>query len=71
MALNLAFKTAIGMSLISMVAMEAAMNITDVVLTGEHFNLVGYSIYAIFWLCNPAPLQLLETKGTWKGMSLE
>ena len=34
MALKLAFKTAIGMSLISMIAMEAAMNITDVMLTG-------------------------------------
>ncbi len=34
MALKLAFKTAIGMSLISMIAMETAMNITDVVLTG-------------------------------------
>ena len=34
MVLRLAFKTAIGMSLISMVAMEAAMNITDVILTG-------------------------------------
>ena len=34
MALKLAFKTAIGMSLISMIAMEAAMNITDVILTG-------------------------------------
>ena len=34
MRLSLAFKTAIGMSLISMIAMEAAMNITDVVLTG-------------------------------------
>ncbi|MGB2166944.1 MAG: DUF4396 domain-containing protein [Candidatus Puniceispirillales bacterium] len=34
MALNLAFKTAIGMSLISMISMEAAMNITDVLLTG-------------------------------------
>jgi len=34
MALKLAFKTAIGMSLISMIAMEAAMNITDVLLTG-------------------------------------
>ena len=34
MALTLAFKTAIGMSLISMIAMEAAMNITDVMLTG-------------------------------------
>ena len=34
MALKLAFKTAIGMSLISMISMEAAMNITDVILTG-------------------------------------
>ncbi len=34
MALRLAFKTAIGMSLISMIAMELAMNITDVLLTG-------------------------------------
>ena len=34
MALNIAFKTAIGMSLISMISMEVAMNITDVLLTG-------------------------------------
>lgn len=34
MALNLAFKTAIGMSLISMISMEIAMNVTDVLLTG-------------------------------------
>ena len=34
MALNVPFKTAIGMSLISMIAMEAAMNITDIILTG-------------------------------------
>ena len=34
MELRLAFKTAIGMSLISMVSMELAMNITDVLLTG-------------------------------------
>lgn len=34
MVLKLAFKTAIGMSFISMIAMEAAMNITDIVLTG-------------------------------------
>ena len=34
MSHKLAFKTAIGMSLISMIAMEAAMNITDVMLTG-------------------------------------
>ena len=34
MPLKPAFKTAIGMSLISMVSMEAAMNVTDVMLTG-------------------------------------
>jgi hypothetical protein len=34
MALKIAFKTAVGMSLISMIAMEAAMNGTDWALTG-------------------------------------
>jgi len=34
MALMLAFRTACGMSLISMISMEAAMNITDVLITG-------------------------------------
>ena len=34
MSLKRAFETAIGMSLISMIAMEAAMNVTDVMLTG-------------------------------------
>jgi hypothetical protein len=34
MAFRPAFRTAVGMSLVSMISMEAAMNITDVVLTG-------------------------------------
>ena len=34
MSLRLAFQTAIGMSLISMIAMETAMNVVDVWLTG-------------------------------------
>ena len=34
MPLAPAFKTAIGMSLVSMIAMEVAMNVTDVFLTG-------------------------------------
>ena len=34
MPLNEAFRVAIGMSLISMLSMEAAMNIVDLVLTG-------------------------------------
>ena len=31
---KLAFKTAVGMSLVSMISMEAAMNLTDFILTG-------------------------------------
>ena len=34
MLLTFAFRTAIGMSLISMVSMEAAMNLVDVLMTG-------------------------------------
>ena len=34
MLFKLAFKTAIGMSLVSMVSMEAAMNLTDFIMTG-------------------------------------
>ena len=34
MDLKTAFNTAIGMSLISMISMEAAMNLTDYLLTG-------------------------------------
>ena len=34
MPLKMAFNTAIGMSMISMISMEAAMNIVDVLLTG-------------------------------------
>ena len=34
MSFNLAFKTAIGMSLVSMISMEVAMNVTDVIFTG-------------------------------------
>jgi len=37
MRLNLALKTALGMSLISMISMEVAMNILDVILTGGAF----------------------------------
>ncbi len=34
MPFNLAFRTAVGMSLISMIAMELAMNLVDIALTG-------------------------------------
>lgn len=35
MQISLAFKTAIGMSLVSMLSMEAAMNLVDYVLVGS------------------------------------
>ena len=35
MSLRLAFRTAIGMSLISMISMEAAMNLVDYILVGD------------------------------------
>ena len=34
MSIKLAFKPAIGMSMISMLSMEIAMNVTDILLTG-------------------------------------
>lgn len=34
MELKMAFQTAIGMSLISMISMEVAMNVTDIIFTG-------------------------------------
>jgi hypothetical protein len=34
MSLRVAFRTAIGMSLISMISMEIAMNVVDITLTG-------------------------------------
>ena len=34
MLFKLAFKTAVGMSLVSMISMETAMNLTDFILTG-------------------------------------
>ncbi len=43
MALSLAFKTAIGMSLISMIGMEIAMNATDYLLVGKA-ALTWYSV---------------------------
>jgi hypothetical protein len=51
MLLSLAFKTAIGMSLISMIAMECAMNITDVILTGGailKWSIIPFMLFAGF-----------------------
>ena len=53
-----AFRTAIGMSFISMIAMEAMMNAIDWTLTGGGVR-------------HPAALQLLPTEGVGAGMSLK
>ena len=47
MALKEAFRVAVGMSLISMISMEAAMNIVDLVLTGGA-KLTWWSIIPMF-----------------------
>ena len=46
-----AFKTAIGMSLISMLSMEIAMNLLDVIITGEAYinlNIIPLMLFAGF-----------------------
>ena len=48
MLLKLAFKTAVGMSLVSMVSMEAAMNLIDYLLTGGAI-LTWWVIPLCFW----------------------
>ena len=51
MKLNQAFKTAMGMSLISMLSMEIAMNIFDVAVTGEayiNFNILPFMLLVGF-----------------------
>ena len=44
MTLKIAFKTAIGMSLISMISMEIAMNAVDYVMTGGQAKITLYTV---------------------------
>ena len=57
MAPSLAFRTAVGMSLISMIAMELAINITDAALTAEA-KLTWWVITAMLVAGFLAPLSL-------------
>ena len=68
MLLKLAFKTAIGMSLISMIAMEVAMNITDVLLTGGAILtwwVIPFMLFAGF--VTPLPYNYWRLKALGKG----
>ena len=63
MALKLAIRTAFGMSFISMIAMEAAMNITDVILTGgAELNIWVVPIMLIAGFITPWPYNYWRLK---------
>ena len=56
MAFNLALRTALGMSLISMIAMELAMNLTDIAITGgAKITLIALPIMLIAGFVTPSP----------------
>ena len=68
MAFKQAFKTAIGMSLISMIGMEVAMNITDVLLTGGAFLtwwVIPFMLFAGF--VTPLPYNYWRLKALGKA----
>ena len=68
MAFNLALRTALGMSLISMIAMELAMNLTDIAITGgAKITLIAYSIM-FSRLSYTFTLQLLAAKSLGKAV---
>ena len=63
MDFKLALRTAFGMSFISMIAMEAAMNITDVILTGgAELNLWVVPIMLIAGFITPWPYNYWRLK---------
>ena len=58
-----AIRTALGMSLISMLSMELAMNLVDYLFTGGgDISMVSITDSLIFWIYNPMALQLLAIK---------
>ena len=68
MALKLAFRTAIGMSFISMIAMEVAMNATDVMLTGgAKLTLWVVPIMLLAGFITPLPYNYWRLKGLGKS----
>lgn len=68
MTLKLAFKTAAGMSLISMIAMEIAMNVTDVIFTGgAKLTLWVVPIMLLAGFLAPLPYNYWRLKALGKG----
>ena len=68
MSLSMAFRTASGMSLISMITMEAVMNITDVVLTGgAMLTWWAVPIMLLFGFLAPLPYNYWRLKSLGKA----
>ena len=68
MALALALKTALGMSLISMLAMEAAMNLVDLAVTGgAQLSLVAIPLMLIAGFLAPLPYNYWRLKALGKA----
>ena len=68
MGLKLSLKTALGMSLISMVSMEAAMNLTDFFLTGGAIlNWWVVPIMLVAGFITPLPYNYWRLKALGKG----
>ena len=68
MPLKSAFRTAVGMSLISMVAMESAMNIVDVLLTGcSMLTWWGVTIMLVAGFLTPLPYNYWRLKALGKA----
>ena len=66
-----AFRVAIGMSLISMIAMETSMNATDLLNYGRAFiDVVGNSDYVVRRIHHSMAIQLLETQEVRISLSL-
>mgnify|MGYP002847885458 CR=1 FL=1 len=68
MSFNLALKTALGMSLISMISMEAAMNLTDYLLTGgAMLTLTAVPLMLIAGFVAPLPYNYWRLKALGKA----
>ena len=68
MSFNLALRTALGMSLISMIAMEFAMNVSDVVITGgAQITLIALPIMLVSGFLAPLPYNYWRLKALGKA----
>ena len=71
MAFAIALKTALGMSLLSMISMEAAMNLTDYMFSGGAIlTWLAVQIMLLAGFANAASPLLPAAKSAWQSLSL-